>query len=94
MSILKENLCVIMNMVFPYLLVNLLIFIDFYINGSGTQSEVNYEKYKFIWITIFILSGAIQLLFVNKYLKLNKFKYILMLLIFFVYCYVGYQYFR
>ncbi len=93
MSILKIILCVILNMVFPFLFINLLMFIDFFINGSGMQSEVNYEKYKFIWIAVFIFPGVVQLFFVDKCLKLNSLKYTLQLFIFFIYCYIGYKYF-
>lgn len=94
MRTLKDILLICLNLALPYLLINLLMIIDFSISGSGMQSEANYEKYKFIWLSVFILCGLLQLFLVYKYFKFNeKFKYILLALILLIYGYISYNYF-
>jgi hypothetical protein len=94
MRTLKDILFIGINLALPYLLVNLLMIIDFSVNGSGMQSEANYEKYKFIWVSVFIICGLLQLFLIFKYLKFNeKVKYILLTLVFLIYCYTCYKYF-
>lgn len=67
--------------------------IDFFINGSGIQSEINYNKCKFIWIGVFIFFGLLQLFFVNKYFKISWLKYICIILAACIYSYIGFRYF-
>lgn len=94
MRTLRDILLTSLNLVLPYLIINLLMIIDFFISGSGMGSEANYEKYKFIWISVFALFGLLQLFLVYKYFIYNeKFKYILLILIFLTYGYIGYNYF-
>lgn len=71
----------------------MLMFIDFFINGSGHQSEINYEKYKYVWVGIFVFFGLVQLLLISKYFKLNKFKYLLLIVVLWNYIFISYRYF-
>lgn len=91
MKTLKNILFIVINLTFPFLLVNLLILIDFLINGSGIESEINYQKYKFVWISILILSCLIQLF--TLYKSNQKLKNILIPIIISVYCFFYYKYF-
>ena len=94
MRVLKHICFITINLLLPYLLVNLLMLVDFLENGSGIQSERDYEKNKWIWISVFVLFGITHLFLFLKYFKCDKIgKWILSAFISLIYCYIGVKYF-
>ena len=94
MKTLNDIFQISLNLAFPFLLINLLIIMDFFINGSGMQSENDYERNKWFWIGAFTLSGLLHLFLFQKYFKSNKTnKNLLLALILLTYFYIGYKYF-
>ena len=92
---MKNILYSFFNIITPFLLINLLMVVDFFVNGSGIQSTINYEKYKFIWIGFYSLGYIIQLIIVFRYASFNfLYKLLLSLIINILYLYIGWKYFN
>lgn len=59
----------------PYLLLLLLIFINFFIYGSGAAEASEYEKQKNFWVAMYIVLALTHLLAFYRYLNfLNEVK--------------------
>lgn len=67
MKATAKILLALLNLAMHYFMVLVFVFIDFFINGSGAQSTVNYEKYKIWWMVSYVIIGLTHLLLFNRY---------------------------
>ena len=74
-------LIALINISVPILLFNILIIVDFLINGSGMQSTIIYEKYRYVWLTFYIILAILHLLLLLKKLKIHLYLKTLILLL-------------
>jgi hypothetical protein len=49
----KMLFIIVANLFLPFLLLMLIIILQFFMNGEGASSEVMYQKYKIIWISTY-----------------------------------------
>lgn len=70
MKTLTRILTVLLNLSVPWLLPILLVFVCFFIYGSGAVGAERLEKQMFIWQGIYLLIGAIHLFLVYKFIDL------------------------
>lgn len=70
MKTLTRILTVVLNLSVPWLLPILLVFVCFFIYGSGAVGAEKLEKQMFIWHGIYLLIGVIHLFLVYKFIDL------------------------
>lgn len=69
MKEIQKIFIIILNFTLPYLLLMVVILVDFFINGSGASSQIAYQKHKNLWIGSYIVLGSIHLFLFSRYLK-------------------------
>ncbi len=58
-----------LQLVAPWLLIMVVIFLDFLYFGEGAGSEVAYQKYKYAWLGAYAAIGLAHVVFFFRYLR-------------------------
>ncbi|MHA3788666.1 hypothetical protein ACX0HA_10680 [Flavobacterium hauense] len=69
MKTVSRIIFIALNFLMPFVLVMLIIIINFFVHGEGPSSIVSFEKYNIAWLAGYAILAALHLLLFFKYLK-------------------------
>ena len=88
MNKLLRALAIMLNLLIPYLVIIFLVFVCFFIYGSGAIGAEELERQMYIWTGIYILIGLVHLFLVYRYFKFLTKKHKIVFMIFIALIYI------